>query len=60
MLLGDQVSDLNMVNEDLHDDVFKVGFLTDESSKNEKIMNNNFDIVCGLGNNFFYLMNVIF
>lgn len=60
MLLGDQVSDLNMVNEELHDTVYKIGFLTDESSKNEKVMKDSFDIVCGLDNNYFDLIDVIF
>ena len=44
ILLGDQISDLNMVNKKNHDQVISIGFLTKDVPKN--IMEKNFDIVC--------------
>ena len=44
ILLGDQVSDLNMVNKNNHKEVISIGFLTPDTLK--EIMVSNFDIVC--------------
>lgn len=44
LLLGDQVSDLNMVNRSDHNSVISLGFMTSDSSLD--IMSSNFDIVC--------------
>ena len=44
VLLGDQVSDLNMVDKNKHKEVVSVGFLT--SKEQFKIMESNYDILC--------------
>lgn len=44
LLLGDQVSDLKMVDKSKHKSVITVGFLTPDSPKDEIIT--NFDIIC--------------
>ena len=44
ILLGDQISDLNMVDKNNHNLVVSVGFLT--SMEQLKIMTSNYDIVC--------------
>ena len=44
ILLGDQVSDLNMVDKNKHKEVVSVGFLT--SKEQLKTMTSNYDIVC--------------
>lgn len=44
ILLGDQVSDLNMVDRDIHSSVLSIGFLTTDFSK--EVLAANFDIVC--------------
>ena len=61
ILLGDQVSDLNMINKDTHKEVITIGFLTDETHKKDKIMKENFDIVCELNDNDYYdIDNLLF
>ena len=51
ILLGDQVSDLNMVDRNLHDQVITIGFLTDETHEKDQMMKDNFDIVCEMTDN---------
>ena len=51
ILLGDQVSDLNMVDRSLHESVITVGFLTDETHKKDQMMKDKFDIVCEMTDN---------
>ena len=51
ILLGDQVSDLKMVDKNLHDNVITIGFLTDETHEKDQSMKDNFDIVCEMSDN---------
>lgn len=44
ILLGDQISDLNMVNRNNHNSVITVGFLTPDAPVDTMI--SNFDIIC--------------
>ena len=50
ILLGDQVSDLNMVNKNNHKEVISIGFLTPDTLK--EIMVSKFDIVCEESDNY--------
>lgn len=58
LLLGDQVSDLNMVNRNVHNSVISIGFLTPDSPKN--IMTSNFDIVCEESDNYDDIKKLVF
>ena len=58
LLLGDQVSDLNMVNKNEHDFVISVGFSTSDSLK--EIMTSNFDIVCEELDNYDDIKKLVF
>lgn len=58
ILLGDQVSDLNMVDKNNHKEVITIGLLTDDSSK--EVMVSNFDIVCEEKDNYNNLKNLLF
>lgn len=46
ILLGDQISDLMMVDETIHDDVVKIGFYSSRTEVDVLEFQNNFDIVC--------------
>ncbi len=59
LLLGDQVSDLNMVDKSKHDTVITVGFSVDDS-KNIDILKNNFDSVCEEKDDYFSLKRTLF
>ena len=58
LLLGDQVSDLNMINKKKHPSVISVGFLTPDSPKEDII--SNFDIVCEENDNYNDIKNLLF
>ena len=58
LLLGDQVSDLNMVNKNDHKLVITVGFTTPDVEKN--VMVRNFDIVCEKDDGYDKLQNIVF
>ena len=58
ILLGDQVSDLNMVDKNKHKEVFTVGFLTDDGPKD--IMVSNYDIVCEKEDNYLNVKDLLF
>ena len=58
ILLGDQVSDLNMVNKNNHNKVITVGFLTPDAKIEPMI--SNFDIVCEEQDNYQNLKEVLF
>ena len=60
ILLGDQISDLDMVNDNSHDTVYKICLLTEETIKHSRIMKNKFDIVCEDNNNYHDIIDVIF
>ena len=57
ILLGDQVSDLNMVDKEMHSQVISVGFPAGESIE---ILKNNFDIVCGENDTYNTVKNILF
>ena len=46
LLLGDQLSDLNMVDESLHDEVIKIGFYSSRAEVPIDYYIDKFDIVC--------------
>ena len=58
LLLGDQVSDLNMVNKNDHKLVITVGFTTPDVEKN--VMVRNFDIVCENDDDYEDVKNIVF
>ncbi|MBR3208950.1 MAG: HAD-IB family phosphatase [Bacilli bacterium] len=58
LLLGDQVSDLNMIDKKKHPSVISVGFLTPDSPKEDII--SNFDIVCEENDNYNDIKNLLF
>ena len=61
ILLGDQVSDLNMVDKSLHESVITIGFLTDETHEKDRMMKDNFDMVCEMSDNDYTgLMDILF
>lgn len=60
ILLGDQPSDLNMVDESRHESVLKVGFVTADASDEEHLKTyRGFDLVIEPGENYDDLMKVI-
>ena len=59
VLLGDQVSDLNMVDESKHEGVIKVGFMTDETGEQLEEYERHFDIVIENGEDYNDLMDVL-
>lgn len=58
LLLGDQVSDLNMVDRNNHKYVISIGFLTQDSLKDTMI--SNFDIVCEESDNYDDVKKLVF
>lgn len=58
ILMGDQISDLNMVDKSKHNTVISVGFLIPESSKDT--MTSNYDIVCEETDNYNDVKNLLF
>jgi len=60
ILLGDQVSDLKMVDKDAHDFVLTIGFLTDETKENPEILTSKFDIVCESNDDYNDLKTLLF
>lgn len=60
ILLGDQLSDLNMVNKENHDLLISIGFLTDELQDKIEIFKSNFDIVCNLDEDYIDIMKLLF
>ena len=50
-----------MINKDRHNEVITIGFLTDETHQKDKVMKDNFDIVCELNDNDYYdIDNLLF
>lgn len=60
VLLGDQLSDLNMVNKANHDLVVSIGFMTEEQQSNTELFKSNFDIVCNLDEDYIDIMKILF
>lgn len=60
ILLGDQISDLMMVDDSLHDDVLKIGFYSTRSEIDVEIFNKKFDIVCLDNDNYNNLSDMLF
>lgn len=60
ILLGDQVSDLKMVDKSAHDFVLSVGFLTEEHKEQFEALKSNFDIVCELNDDYNNLKKLLF
>lgn len=60
ILLGDQVSDLNMVDKSGDKFVLNIGFLTDERNEQFEIFKSNFDIVCELNDDYNDLKKLLF
>lgn len=58
LLLGDQISDLNMVDRTKHNSVISIGFLTPDYEKD--VMVSNFDIVCEENDNYNTILNNVF
>lgn len=59
ILLGDQISDLNMVDRDKHKDLITVGFFTKDNNDLESFKN-AFDIVCENNDDYNDLLKIIF
>lgn len=60
ILLGDQVSDLKMVDKSLHDFVLTIGFVADDCKSNIEELKANFDIVCEENDDYMKLKKLIF
>lgn len=60
ILLGDQVSDINMVDESKHNLVLKVGFLSCNDDKQLEALESNFDIVCKEDDDYNKLKDLLF
>lgn len=60
ILLGDQISDLRMVDKSKHDIVYTTCFLTDEGKDNIEKIKSKFDIVCEFEDNYFDLKEKLF
>ncbi len=59
LLLGDQKSDLNMVDETLHDTVIKVCFLNEETSSLKEEYSKYFDIIIEENEDYKTLMDIL-
>ena len=60
ILLGDQISDLNMVDKNLHDSVLTICFLADDSHNKLEELKSSFDIVCEENDNYYKLKELLF
>lgn len=60
LLIGDQISDLRMVDRSKHDHVYTNCFLCDENKSELEAIRKQFDIVCEIGDNYFDLKKVLF
>lgn len=60
ILLGDQISDLKMIDESLHKDVLKIGFYSTRSEVTVSDFERNFNIVCLDDDNYNNLMDLLF
>ncbi len=60
MLLGDQISDLRMIEEDKHKDVLKIGFYSTRSEVDISDFASKFDVVCLENDDYNNLADMIF
>lgn len=60
ILLGDQLSDLKMVDEKTHENVLKIGFIADDAENLRDIYEENFDIVLDSKNDYSDIIEAIF
>lgn len=60
LLLGDQLSDLNMVDENNHEDVIKIGFYSTRAEVPFEYYTDNFDIFCDDEDNYHHLKRTLF
>ena len=60
ILLGDQVSDLRMVDKNAHDFVLNIGFYTDDNHEQAETLKSNFDIVCESNDDYNDLRKLLF
>ncbi len=60
ILLGDQISDLKMVDKSKHDKVYAICFSTSEGKDNIEKIKSKFDIVCEFGDDYYNLKNILF
>lgn len=59
ILLGDQISDLRMVDDSVHDEVLKIGFVTDGMEDNKEQYNKYFDLVYDIDEDYYDVMKDI-
>ena len=60
ILLGDQISDLRMIDKSKHNFVYTTCFICEENKSELEIIRESFDIVCELGDNYFDLKHLLF
>lgn len=60
ILLGDQVSDLKMVDKNAHDLVFNIGFVANDCQSQIDTLKTHFDIVCEQGDDYNTLKKLLF
>lgn len=60
ILLGDQVSDLRMVEKSAHDFVLNIGFYTEEKHEQIETLKSHFDIVCESNDDYNDLNKLLF
>lgn len=60
ILLGDQIGDLKMVNENAHDTVLSIGFVADDCQSQVDTLKAYFDIVCEQGDDYHKLKELLF
>ena len=60
ILIGDQISDLLMVDESKHSEVLKIGFYSTRSEVDLDLFKNSFDIVCVDSDNYNDLIKILF
>lgn len=60
VVLGDQISDLKMVDKARHELVVSIGFTTDDCEEQLEILKNHFDIVCEKNDNYDMVKKLLF
>ena len=60
VLLGDQISDLKMVDTNAHDCVVSICFIPDDCKEKLELLKSNFDIVCEKSDDYDIVKNLLF
>lgn len=60
ILLGDQVSDLKMVDKNAHDNVLTIGFVANDCENQLDFFKEYFDIVCDKNNDYYDVKKLLF